>query len=82
MVPIDLLVLLMSKTQQDLHLGTGVKTKKHPRHSAIWFHSNLQEIHKQMQSKFVTLLPIISWTKDMHISNGKNVEDFRDYNLM
>ena len=72
----------MSKTQQDLHLGTGVKKKKHPRHSSIWTHSNFQERHKQMQRKFVTLLLIISWKKDRYIGNGKNVADFRDYNLM
>ena len=45
-VPIAPVVLLMAKTQQDLHLGTGVKTKKHPIHSSNWVHSNFQEIHK------------------------------------
>ena len=35
-----------------------------------------------MQRKFVKLLLIILGTKDRYIGNGKNVEDFRDYNLM
>ena len=82
MVPIVLLVLLISMTQQDLHLGSGVKTKKHPRHSSIFVYSHFQEMHKQMQRKFVKLLLLILGTKDRYIGNGKNVEDFRDYNLM
>ena len=82
MAPIALLVLLMSKTQQDLELGASMKTKKHLRYSSISVHSNFQEIHNQMRRKFVTLLLIVSWTKDRYIGNGKYVEDFRDYNLM
>ena len=77
---IFLLVLLMSKTKQDFHLGTGMEMKKHLRHSSVSIHSNFQEIHKKMQRKFVTLLLIISRTKDRYIGAGKNVEDFRDYN--
>ena len=87
MVSIFLLVLLMLNTQlhlarQYLHLGTGVKTKKHPRRSSFYVHSNFQEIHEQMQRKFVTLLLIISWNNERHTGNGRNVEDFRDYNVM
>ena len=60
MVPIVLQVLRMLKIQQDLHLGVGAMMKKHPKHSSIWVHANFQEMHKQMQRKFVTLLLIIS----------------------
>ena len=82
MVPIALLVLLMLKIQQDFYLGASMKTTKYDRHSSIWVYSNFQEMHKQMQREFETFLPIILWTKDRYLGNGKNAEDFRDYNLM